>query len=250
MIRQHATRVGAMFCVFVLGTGVSHADTVSETGFFSDLFASTGLTQLDTNNSSAIFEETEVTGIAKFDASLGTLTGVSLTAKFDTEMIASLYVDVVTDESLGHFASFNANLPQIFIGYDPTGSSSTFVFPERTFYPSLFAIGAPFESGSDEIFESASVDETTDVFASSGFVLSDFVGVGNVDTLSAIIAMPVGGDFILDNVDEVFVSVEVDMFYIDLTVEYTYTPIPEPTSLLLLMAAATGMTLRRRNRIA
>ncbi len=188
-----------------------------------------------------------VTGIGKFDPALGTLTEINLFAEFEAEFSIDVFGVDVIDDAEPHSVDFDADFIQFFIGYKPAGSSSTFVLPELALPAFASCFGAPFEGECmDSFCDGATVVDGTDVMGVSGLVLADFVGAGDVDTLSAFIAIPVpgGGQFILDNVFEGEADLFAAMYNVDLTVEYVCTPIPEPATFSLL--ALGGLAFLRR----
>lgn len=251
-LHLNTTRIAvAVIASFFLSAATStntRADEISYSGFFSDFSASDSF--FDSGGGGFFLEQTPIEGIEKFDSSLGTLTGISLHAEFDFEMFIEIYTDEqdVIDPNLSHSAEFEADFLQVFIGYSPTGSTSTFVLPEFTSDVFVHGDGDPFDSGYGDNFVSEIVDETSDVLSLSGVSLSDWVGTGAVDTIGAYIAMPAGGTMTLDNVEFAAVDLYADMYHSDLTVTYQFTAIPEPASGILLSSFVliAGLTRRRR----
>lgn len=245
------TRIAVAFIAsFFLFAATARADEISYSGFFTDFSASDSF--FDSGGGGFFLEQTPIEGIEKFDSSLGTLTGITIHAEFDFEMYIEIYTDEqdVIDPNLSHSAEFEADFLQMFIGYSPTGSTSTFVLPEYTSDVFVHGEGEPFDSGYGEDVVIEFVDETSDVLSLSGVILSDWVGAGSVDTIGAYIAIPAGGTMTLDNVEFAAVDLYADMYHSDLTVTYQFTAVPEPASGILLSTCVlmVGLTRRRRRK--
>ncbi|WP_432799783.1 PEP-CTERM sorting domain-containing protein [Poriferisphaera sp. WC338] len=81
------------------------------------------------------------------------------------------------------------------------------------------------------------------------FNLNDFIGTGEVTVLGAYIGIPADVDFTSSNVDEAEASVEASLYqYGPISLTYTYTPIPEPASMLLLSLGLIPFATRKHTR--
>ncbi len=246
------TFLGACTLAFTLNVNASSAETISYTGAFDTFAAFNIYSPGDGGSGGFDFEETEITGISKFDPSLGTLTGISLTAQFESIFNVLVLATSVIDFGLSHSVDFAADSMQVSIDYSPASSGTTYILHSYESDVSAFCSSGPTIIGNecfDEFFDHYIANDTADVFALSELILSDFVGEGPVDTLSAMITVPRDGAFTLDNVSGAEAYAEADMANIDLTVEYEFTPIPEPMTIAMLagILSAAAFFLRPRS---
>lgn len=218
-----------------------------------------------------------ITGFKKFDASLGTLTGIkfSLTSSVSAEYSFDLYAE---DENIPYgevgYLSYD-NYIDTDVVYGPTGSS----FGYSMVYDTGFNISY-YEENIDvnnyvynndgyDVFEYHGHDnaesygpntvEDTQSFSNPDFVLSDFVGspTEDVNTLDASFYMEINSTFFshLDTSFDpsiVFMSIDVLMDGGEATLQYIYDDnlgvIPEPSAVTTLfgLLALGGITRRRR----
>ncbi len=228
-------------------SGAASADVITEYGFFNDISDGEWYSSPGDLPMGFYFAEEAITGIGKFNPALGTLNSVTLYAEFEGYMEGTVLADDVIDDALSHSVDFDADTVPFFIGYEPGGGGSTWSLVNETYSAVGSCFGDPFDGPCYDTFGDGDVTTGSDVVSSlGGYLESDFVGVGDVAFLSAIVALPSDGLFVLDNVASGWAEILVDMNFIDLTVEYDYTPIPEPSSGLLVMAGLLGVAVVRR----
>ncbi len=193
-----------------------------------------------------------VLGIPKFDPSLGTLTDITVfidpgtlfyTLGGSLDAVALMpdftFADVIIAGDVGVYyedPSF-AFLDVIVDFFDISGTCDGM--------PGDGGCGAPLDFLSDDGEMGggapAEVDGSTSIIASVD--PADFVGPGDVDSLFVLLFLETTGTFDLENADAT-ASVDWDVFDGDsgaddpvIGVTYTFTPIPEPTTLLLAVSA-------------
>ena len=215
---------------------------ISEISEIYDYATSTG------SAGSAIFEESTVTGITKFNPALGTLTDVTISYEAFYNYSIELYSTDLDDP--GDASEMTVDLPEfdMFIGYQPGGGTTTHVLDGLSPVNNLSCFGTDefgcFDFFSDGGFHSPA---SFSIFSDPNFDVNDFVGFGNVTALAAIIAIPTGADFTATNVLEGEASI-LATFQAEgpFTVIYEYDPIPEPASAMLLSLAGLALIVRRR----
>lgn len=210
---------------------------VFDDSFFIDEFSS----------GDSFFSQLVITGLPKFNSSLGTLTGVTLDIDFDYSVDASVEAAGVTDDSLPHSVDISTQFTDFELIYQTPNAGHVLGSSD----PSIGAFGCaggPFEGGClDGGFDSnnwlqAGMDPTA---ISSGYDASDFSGTGDVDALE-LWFVAYQFDVVGDNVDGVF----GDMFvssdpsgppftqnFITIHYEYTPTVVPVPAAVWLFGGA-------------
>ena len=241
--------LNALLVVLLLlgSTGSALADTQTEVGSYPDINDGNSYSSPGGGPGSFFFAAEDVTGIDKFDPSLGTLNTVTLFAEFVSDVETSVSADAVDTDSDPHYVEFDGDFLQAFIGYSPGGGGSTFTLVSSNYVPFASCGDGEFSGGCfDSVFDSNHANSSDVVSNLASYDSNDFIGVGPVTTLRAIIAIPEDGTFFLDNVDTASAEIAAYMSNISLTVEYDYTPIPEPTSALLALLAGCAMLTSRR----
>ncbi len=174
---------------------------------------------------------------------------MTVRAEFDSSYELTVSADDVLDEELSHAVDVDADFLSAFIGYAPAGGGTTYTLVSADYTPIASCFGSEFEGPCfDQNGESNFVSDSSDVSSLGAFEASDFVGIGLVTTLSAIIAIPGDALFFLDNVGSAQAELSAYLFYSDLTVEYEYLPIPEPSALALAALGLLGFGSRWRQR--
>jgi len=152
----------------------------------------------------------------------------------------------VIDDSMPHSVDVDADFLSAFIGYAPSGGGTTIPLISTDYFPSASCFGDPFSGPCSDIFGDFELGIGSSVVSGLGsYDLTDFVGIGPVTSLSAIIAVPGDALFALDNVSFATAELTAGMLYIDLTVEYEFTPIPEPSTALLALVGVAAFIRRR-----
>jgi hypothetical protein len=228
-------------------SGAAVADTISQTGSFPDIADGSSYFSPGSLPTGFAFAEEIISGVDKFDPSLGTLLGVTVTAEFDSAYSLSVMADDVLDDSLPNSVDVNADFLSSFIGYAPGGGTTTYTLISADYSPYASSYGEADEGPSSDVSGESLYTSDSSVVSSLGdFDPSDFVGLGPVTALSAIIAIPDDALFFLDNVGSASAELSAEMYYLNLTVEYEYAPIPEPSTLLLAAVGLATVLPRRR----
>ncbi len=229
-------------------------------------------TYTEVGNTVPIADFASLNGFAKFDPALGTLNEV----RFTIEVWAYAEVEIESFDIVDPSAAFSLEwdpegmvLLQTSIIYSPTGGSAGYsiTFDTGGFGSVIGDLDQdPSDWGADEgeFFYSA-VDWTEyGGFAPEGgntatsgslltsdpiFVVSDFVGDGTVSGLGLVTS----GEFdtsniLLENLSEAYISAFVGLDPGTVTLEYIYTPVPEPAAAAFLAGAAAIVLLITRSR--
>jgi len=246
--RLHPVRsarfITPLVMVLMTITGIAHAATTS---------TSTTLAAFsDTTN--GIFNTRATTGLDQFDPALGTLTGVhfDITSSYTAAVFLEAYViDEADANELEAQASFQVSLTV------PTGGGGGLLFANggdsAYFGCSEGAFGgACSDSLNPEIVSDtyAETDDATTRLVNNG-LLSLFVGTGNLDFMKFGLFFFANGAievFNAVNIDVVGGEIEFDLGPTDITVTYTYNPVPLPPAALLFAPLAAGIVLRGRKK--
>jgi hypothetical protein len=199
-----------------------------------------------------IFTTATITGLPKFDSSLGTLDSITLSANFDFGFSSDIEAEAINFGQPGNaeiFADFN-----IFVGYSPSGSpGTTFTSLGGSGDFSGYSFGCSFDAetafcqGFDG--DHFSFDDVADILTDAN-PLTDFVGIGDIGTLAVIIAMETdANNAILNNADFAVGGISVDVSAGDIGIEYDYTPtvIPVPAAIWLFATGVIGLLGVNRN---
>lgn len=260
--------------IWLLGIGVSGAAVtpVQTSAFAGD---DDGVyTDLGDGNFISASAESAISGFTKFDASLGTLTDVLLTVEVDATISMVIEADVLDPIDAPVFSFYldpiSGGLIQAGMLYSPTGGIVSFVVTSDN--TSLSSLGTEFEDPAPYIFDfgggpaffySDSYSESFGGFSSGGttaatgslsaldpdFLASDFIGTGAVTGLSMSNILNYDNDpseLSLLNVPYGFVQPEVSFSAGNATLQYVYTPIPEPSVGMLVLLGALVSGRRRR----
>ena len=206
----------------------------------------------DTAN--GIFNTRATTGLDQFDPALGTLTGVhfDITSSYSASVFLEAYVIDDTDANeLEAQASFQVSLTVPTSGgggllFANGGDSAYFSCSEGPFG------GACSDALSPEIVSGAyaETDDATTRLVNNG-LLSLLVGTGNLNFMEFGLFFFANGGievFSAHNIDVVGGEIEFDLGPTDITVTYTYNPVPLPPAALLFAPLAGGLLLRGRNK--
>ncbi len=238
----------ALLLIVFCPAGVALGDTIIEFGIVSDVLEnSSGYSSPGSLSNSANVTKEPITGINKFNPALGTLNSVTLVAELESTYSITVFALDVIDDQQAHTVDVEVDFFEGFIGYKPGNGPSTFL----TITTDYLKEGS---CGDDAMTESCGSFSEEDDFTSESLVIStelgsfdinDFFGVGPVTTLSAELAVPTDGLFTLDNVFEAEADLAATMTVVSVEVVYDYTPVPEPSSGLLLAVAGLVALVRR-----
>jgi len=220
----------------------------------------------------------------KFDPSLGTLTNIFLSLEVNATLSLSVGADGLDENSLdddpfsiqfqpaltsGGPPDFTPprDLVRVAIVYLSSGPNiGLVVTSDEATIPNL---GVTNGLAADFDFDFDVLDENTVTFGgfsngdttlttgsidplAAGFDASDFVGVGTVTnglTINSLVSLGVGpGSATSDNLDFPFLFADLSLEAGNVTLQYEFTPIPEPSSAALVLLAALGLVARRRVR--
>jgi len=242
--------------------------TAAEVTFFGDFEDGFGpgptYTSFDVPEPGSFFLafDEPILGIPKFDPSLGTLTDITVFVEDTDPIMYDVAGDIMATEidpldSGGFDAGVDVSGGDVGINYeDPSGLTLSPVITDSI--DLMGSCGDTPGSGDcgESLFSSAEADGVLEGSSSIfGTVdLADFVGPGDVDSLFVQIFLPTTAMFTTMNADAV-VDFDLDVFAgfsvigEDIVgVTYTFTPIPEPTSLLLAAPALALLVAMRRRK--
>jgi len=260
----------ALCLAMLSGVAVSlnGAVTAVQTAAFGALSAST---QIDLEvGSESISDYALLTSFDKFDPALGTLNEVLLTMEVRVQITAFLETETILDEDFPFSAYWDdsSSFFQADIVYSPTGDTSGYSLlgefggfsgvgseeelPEDWGSPGDFFFT---DSNSDEFggfaFGGTTVTSGSYLVTDPNYNPVDFVGTGTVTGLEigpfAFIDTALA---VVDNVSNVILGVEIEMDPGTVTLQYSYTPVPEPSHATLAAGLLLGLWLivRRRRR--
>lgn len=203
------------------------------------------------------FATAGISGLSKFDPSLGTLNKITVNADFDYKVTSTIEVYSVLDDELPlHSASFNPDSS----GFEGERSyamvrykngSSRFFITEEFFTPSIACEGSALTC-SNSVMETFSFDSPLDILntppksgqVASGLIdINDFVGTGLITALEMAINIPDGSVWEANNVFEAEGLVEVAFTSGTVSIEYDYAPavVPVPAAVWLFISAVGGL---------
>lgn len=187
-----------------------------------------------------------ITGLQKFDPSLGTLTGVALSVSYDYTYGLNLTSGPVTDSGQAHQAKADFSNFVFLVG-NQIGTNTTVLHQTSLATNSLTAAGA---AGAPPAGNSSSASGTlaTSLKNVTGSLnLANFTGTGDVDSIIVATYLPYSGAFTLTNVDSATAQSSAGRTAGTISLQYTYnTAVPEPATLALTAAAFAGFLRRRR----
>lgn len=234
------------FFVLFCGIFVSHA-SANVVSFSSSSPLLDESILLDSSfDGQSLFNQETVTGLPKFDSSLGTLTGISLDIAFDFSYSLQIEAYDVVNPSLAHSVEFSTSFTDIEIIYN--GTQFGHVIGSQALEGGL---GCSESSGSDvcfnDFFDSGFFDETGlgDIVTASDYVESDFVGVGDVEALDVwFVAYEFGS--LLENSDDYVGDLSFNNDPGTVTIHYEYSPVPVPAAAWLFVSGVLGLSVWRR----
>lgn len=213
------------------------------------LFGDGTFTNLESGTPVVVSQTWDLDGFNKFDPSLGTLTEVRMTAEIRTEILVQVETSEIIDESslfsllLDDSDSFFQTDLAYNAGNGPTGRSvggevggfgavgdvdlDPVDYSAEGFYfiDSSSAEYGGFANGGSTLTSGSIFATDTD------FLESDFVGTGTVTGLELITYAEVDPvNLITDNIGSAFIAVNSTVYTGTATLEYVYTPVPEPRS--------------------
>ncbi|MEM0965316.1 MAG: PEP-CTERM sorting domain-containing protein [Verrucomicrobiota bacterium] len=255
-----SSTVFALSATLASASLLTPVQTINFGGSINDTFVSIDDSQISVDTSSPF------TGFQKFDPSLGTLKQVLLTAQVSVEVSylfeASDVFDVDEPFTAGYEPGFN-DLVQTSVIYRPNDGFSGFAV---TFDLNDVPVLGAFDEDPQNFIEDDFFFFTDEAFDSYGafgieglpsegvifstddeFVESDFVGSGEVTTLSLDSFVELNEMATLDNHGEPSLTITVEIVAGEATLQYEFIPIPEPSTYAMIFGAgALGLVLLRR----
>lgn len=248
--------------VLTVSLGAAQAASTTVFGDFADFFSSISYTSADGPPSGFFLFDAPVTGLAKFDPALGTLTDIIVTIGDSGPPAGPVFLSLSAD-----IAATQADIEIPFSASAMvTGDAGLYYLTMATadtIFADFFDISASCGGGFADLVcadgggvggTDGEISGTTSIF---GLVdPADFVGAGEfVETLVVGLFIETAATFTaLDNVLEATLDVSYDVFagtsalptdpVIELT--YVYTPVPLPGALLLFAPVAAGLAFARR----
>lgn len=224
--------------IFSLYLGDAEADSLfAGSGTVGDISEFQSISE-GSGTSSYSFIGTQITGLTKFDSSLGTLNDVILTGSFDYQFSFSIFGDALEQEdpySINGSANTDA-------GFFVSNGSSAIGVVSDFLEANAFCTGGV--EGCQDVDTVSTYINSVQGNVNSGY-LSAFIGVGPVTGLSAGFYFPLDSALVGVNTDP-YAEGEANMTNIAYSVEYVYTPIPEPSTALLLAFISAGAIMRRK----
>lgn len=198
-------------------------------------------------SASSTFNTTATTGLDQFDPALGTLTGVhfDISSSYLAAVFLEAYViDEAASNELDAQASFQISLTV------PASGGGGLLFANGVDSANFSCSAGPFSGACSDSSSPATVSggyaEAED--ATSRLVdanlLSLFIGTGNLDFMEfGLFFFSNGGlqIFSSDNLDVFGAEIEFDLGPTDITVTYTYNPVPLPPAAILFAPLALGL---------
>jgi hypothetical protein len=207
-----------------------------------------------------------LSGFTKFDSNLGTLTEILLTAEVRATINVSIEASDIADPESFFKVYFEDNsFFQTSIIYSPTGESfglsvtfdldgfgsvgeDALLDPADWNGPDDFFF---FDSTSNEYggFANGDTTPTSGSLLASSLVLSDFVddgGIGSVSGLQIAHIADIDTTPMLENINSAFVDVSIALDAGNATLQYVYTPVPEPKTFALILGLIILVFLRFR----
>ncbi len=187
-----------------------------------------------------------ITGLQKFDPSLGTLTGVALSTSFDYSYDLTLQAGDVTDPAQPHEAVADFYSFTFLVAYRPATTTYSIASEDHPVGALTAAGGVGEPPASNSISGSGTVSVVLKDFTSS-VDLADFIGTGDVTSLIVASHLPYSADFTsLTNLDGATGEATTHRAAGAVSLRYTYV-IPEPSGVALLGLVGLA-TLARRGR--
>lgn len=248
-------RILAAVCLL---PAASFGATSSQTVLFPDTGGGTFYDSDSPGSPGTGFTDTvPLTGFNQFDPALGTLNEVRIRLGIDASW--DLFAEVDPDFNIidpgSTFAIDFATDSFIEAGifYQPTGANILISAAVDAYFDpfQLFFIGDidnPSDGDGDSFGElNLSGSETTgSLFPGiNNFNSADFVGTGTVQGLELGFFVPLDDFWFTENLNSATVELTYSLAATEVTIDYLYDPIPEPSSFLLL-AAGLGLITRRR----
>ncbi|MGB6222765.1 choice-of-anchor E domain-containing protein [Haloferula sp.] len=248
-----------LYSAILVAVPLSHnaqGATTSQTIGFNTVF---GGNFYDSSNSgesgTGYLDSISLSGFNKFDPALGTLTEVRVSLNIQASWNLGLQINDPDSQIIdpGNPFSIDFSLQSAIeagVFYTPTGSNRLVSVATDTTFDSI-GLNFTGDTGNTSASTGDSFGNPTaqgSIFPGvDEFNSADFVGVGTVQELTFGLLVPLDDIWITDNLNSAEAELSYQLEESDVTLEFIYTPVPEPSFLLLSLAGTViGLTRRRR----